>query len=82
MNKVSSILIAMLFVVVPNIFAQDMKIDSDGITLEGNIEMKNGGIIFPDGTVLDNAYLNTNDGTVHGQPFQALQQQIDELSNS
>ena len=62
-----------------NVCAQDMTVDDNGLTVEGNVEIKSGGIVFPDGTVLDNAYLNNNNGNSPRQPFQALQEQIDEL---
>ena len=81
MKKINLILVAVLLIAISSSFAQDMTIDSNGLTVEGNVEIKSGGIIFPDGTVLDNAYLNTNNGSVPGQPFQALQQQIDDHQN-
>jgi hypothetical protein len=90
MKKSIAFLTICLLLINSNVIAQGMRLDSNGnveigtdptekLTIEGNIEIKSGGIIFPDGTVLDNAYLNTNDGTVPGQPFQALQLQIDDL---
>jgi len=79
MKKTALLFIAGLILFVSSVVAQDMTIDSNGLTVEGNVEIKTGGIVFPDGTVLDNAYLNTNNGPPHGQPFQALQEQIDEL---
>ena len=62
MKKIIAILMLVLLIAISNISAQDMTVDDNGLTVEGNVEIRNGGIIFPDGTVLDNAYLNTQNG--------------------